>query len=152
MKISVRFPSASDFAAWSDLWAQYNAFYGRSGDTALCNDVVSTTWARLLDVKEPVYGLLAEFDGQIVGIAHMVFHRNLIQIAETCYLQDLFTTPTARGLGVAQTLIEAVRGCCQSRGVYDVYWHTHESNAEARRLYDKVARNTGFLVYRTGVN
>jgi len=122
------------------------------GDTALCKDVVSTTWARLLDDKEPVYGLLAELDGQMVGIAHMVFHRNLIQIAETCYLQDLFTKPTARGLGVAQTLIEAVRGYCQSRGVRDVYWHTHESNAAARRLYDKVARNTGFLVYRTGVN
>ena len=29
-----------------------------------------------------------------------------------------------------------------------VYWQTHESNAVARRLYDRVAENSGFIVYR----
>jgi hypothetical protein len=29
-----------------------------------------------------------------------------------------------------------------------VYWQTHESNATARKLYDKVAEYSGFLVYR----
>jgi hypothetical protein len=28
-----------------------------------------------------------------------------------------------------------------------VYWQTHESNAAGRRLYDKVARHLGFIVY-----
>jgi hypothetical protein len=28
-----------------------------------------------------------------------------------------------------------------------VYWLTHESNATARKLYDRVAKNTGFIQY-----
>ncbi|MEM8542255.1 MAG: GNAT family N-acetyltransferase, partial [Pseudomonadota bacterium] len=32
-----------------DLWAQYNAFYGRKGETALPQVVVDTTWRRILD-------------------------------------------------------------------------------------------------------
>jgi len=29
-----------------------------------------------------------------------------------------------------------------------VYWHTHETNQTAMQLYDKVAENSGFVVYR----
>jgi hypothetical protein len=29
-----------------------------------------------------------------------------------------------------------------------VYWNTHESNSTARRLYDKVAENRGFIRYQ----
>ncbi|TIO45034.1 MAG: GNAT family N-acetyltransferase, partial [Mesorhizobium sp.] len=32
-------------------------------------------------------------------------------------------------------------------GVKNVYWMTHETNATARRLYDHVARRTGFIEY-----
>jgi hypothetical protein len=32
-----------------------------------------------------------------------------------------------------------------------VYWHTHETNATAMRLYNKVAEKPGFLVYRKNV-
>ncbi|MEO1640464.1 MAG: GNAT family N-acetyltransferase [Pseudomonadota bacterium] len=152
MTVVVRPLAASDYSAWSGLWTHYNAFYGRSGETALHDDVVATTWARLLENDEPVYGLLAVLDDLPVGLAHFVFHMNLIQIAETCYLQDLFTTPFARGHGVARTLLGGVYDDCRKRGVRDVYWHTHEGNSAARSLYDKVARNTGFIVYRTNVD
>jgi hypothetical protein len=29
-----------------------------------------------------------------------------------------------------------------------VYWNTHESNSMARRLYDTVAENRGFIRYQ----
>jgi len=29
-----------------------------------------------------------------------------------------------------------------------VYWHTHETNAVAMRLYDRVAERSGFVMYR----
>jgi hypothetical protein len=35
-----------DFAAWKELWDGYNAFYGRSGSTALAPEVTQTTWTR----------------------------------------------------------------------------------------------------------
>jgi GNAT superfamily N-acetyltransferase len=110
--------------------------------------VIETTWSRLLDPSEPVHGLVADNGMQLVGLAHVVFHRNLLQVRDTCYLQDLFTIPEMRGRGVAQSLIQAVSELCVAREVTDIYWHTHDSNAAARRLYDRIALDTGFVVYR----
>lgn len=144
----VRPPVVSDKSMWSGLWSQYNAFYGRIGETALSTEVVDTTWNRLLDPDNPVCGLVAEGDEIMLGIVHVVFHENLIQIRQTCYMQDLFTTPQARGLGVARALIDGVADMCKTRNVLDVYWHTQSGNADARRLYDRLARDTDFVVYR----
>ena len=148
MTVSVRSPIPSDRSAWENLWSQYNAFYGREGDKALSQTIIETTWTRLLDNGEPVFGLLAERNEEVIGLAHIVFHRNLIQVADTCYMQDLFTDPSARGGGVAQALIGAVGDFCREKGVSDIYWHTHNDNRVARSLYDRMAQNTDFLVYR----
>ena len=62
-------------------------------------------------------------------------------------LQDLFTLPSERGRGVGRALIEAVYRQAAAAGSKRVYWHTQESNAPGRALYDKVAKNSGFIVY-----
>jgi GNAT superfamily N-acetyltransferase len=69
-------------------------------------------------------------------------------IAPVCYLQDLFTLPEARGLGVGRALIEAVYEKAREAGSPRVYWTTHETNAQARVLYDKIAERSGFIQYR----
>ena len=150
--VVIRPLQSGDKPVWQDLWAQYNAFYGREGDTALGSDIVDTTWRRLLDEREPVYGLVAVHDGALIGLAHFLFHRNLVRIPETCYMQDLFTLEAARGLGVGRKLIAAIGDTCRARGVLDIYWHTHVSNTTARALYDRVAQNTEFLVYRQALD
>lgn len=147
-KVQVKLPSPLDKSAWMDLWAKYNAFYGREGDTALPPEVVDTTWARILDPATPIAGLVAAVEGEMVGLVHVVFHFNMIQERQTCYMQDLFTSPHARGCGVAQTLIEGIAEMCRSRDVADIYWHTQAENITARRLYDQIGDDTKFVVYR----
>jgi len=115
-------------------------------------NVVQSTWRRFLEPSEPVHCLVAEFEGRLVGIAHYVFHRNTITIEDTCYLQDVFTKPSLRGKGVGRKLIEAFCDQAKQAGTVGVYWHTHSSNKTAMALYDKVARNTGFVVYRHSVD
>lgn len=137
-----------DFDAWHLLWDGYNAFYGRSGPTALPREITLMTWSRFFDAYEPVRALVAEADGELVGLAHYLFHRSTIQIQPSCYLQDLFTTEAARGKGVGQTLIEAVAERARVAGASRLYWQTHETNAVAMRLYDRVAERSGFVVYR----
>ena len=58
---------------------------------------------------------------------------------DSVYLEDLFTAPEARGHGVGRALINAVGDWAAEHGYARVYWHTHETNATARLLYDKVA-------------
>lgn len=144
----VRDVAAGDFDAWKPLWDGYNAFYGRSGETALPEAITRSTWARFVDADEPVHALVAVRDGQMLGLVHYLFHRSTTSIGNSCYLQDLFTVEAARGLGVGRALIETVYRRAQQAGSPRVYWQTHETNATAMRLYDKVADKSGFVVYR----
>ena len=147
----IRAVSPDDFPQWKALWDGYNAFYGRSGPTALPLDVTRTTWARFLDPAEPVHAIVAESGGRLVGLAHYIFHRSTIHLAPVCYLQDLFTLDSARGRGVGRGLIEAVYAAAGAAGSARVYWQTHETNAVAMKLYDRVAEKSGFLVYRKAI-
>ncbi len=63
-------------------------------------------------------------------------------------MQDLFTVPDRRGQGVARALIEAVYAAASAAGTSRVYWHTHETNRTAQKLYDRIAQKSGFIVYR----
>jgi GNAT superfamily N-acetyltransferase len=146
--IVVRDARVDDFAAWAPLWNGYNAFYGRHGATALPEEITRTTWQRFFDAYEPMHALVAECEGKLLGIAHYLFHRSTTQIAPTCYLQDLFTSDAARGGGIGRALIETVYARAAAAGSPRVYWQTHESNATAMALYEKLAERSGFLVYR----
>ena len=144
----IRHIHQDDFAAWKPLWDGYNAFYGRAAATALPDIVTQTTWQRFFDEAEPVYALVAERGGELLGIVHFLYHRSTTQIGMSCYLQDLFTAQAARGQGVGRALIEAVYRRAQADGLPRVYWQTHETNATAMRLYDTLADKSGFVVYR----
>ncbi len=144
----IRHVAASDLAGWLPLWLGYNRFYGRHDETALAAAVTQRTWERFLDPQEPVHAVVAEMGGLLVGLAHFLFHRSTTMLGDVCYLQDLFTDPATRGKGVATALIEAVYARAQERGTTRVYWHTQETNATARRVYDRIAAASGFIVYR----
>jgi GNAT superfamily N-acetyltransferase len=145
---TVRFVRRSDFDQWLPLWEGYNAFYGRSGATALSTEITKTTWSRFFDSYEPVHALVAESDGELIGLVHYIFHRNTTMLGPTCYLQDLFTNEKLRGKGIGRALIEGVYEQARLAGSSRVYWHTHETNSTAMRLYDQVAERSGFVMYR----
>ena len=147
-ELTIRFVIRQDYEQWLPLWDGYNAFYGRSGATALSPDVTKTTWVRFFDAYEPVHALVAESAGTLIGLTHYLFHRSTISIEPTCYLQDLFTGQAARGKGVGRALIEGVYEQAELAGARRVYWQTHETNLTAMRLYDQVADRSGFVVYR----
>ena len=144
----IRAVQPSDFDQWKPLWDGYNAFYGRKDATALPEAITQSTWSRFFDSYEPVHALVAEQSGQILGLVHFIFHRSTISIQPTCYLQDLFTVEAARGKGVGRALIQGVYRLAADAGCARVYWLTHETNATAMKLYDKVAEKSGFVVYR----
>jgi GNAT superfamily N-acetyltransferase len=112
----------SDYNQWLPLWDGYNAFYGRAGETALASEITQTT--------------------------HYIYHRSTTALTTNWYLQDLFTAEHLRGKGIARALINAVYEVAQLEHSSRVYWFTHETNATAMLLYDKVAERTGIVVYR----
>jgi len=147
----IRPPTQDDYAGWKPLWDGYNAFYKREGPTALAREITQATWQRFFDAYEPVHALVAERNGQLVGLTHYLFHRSTTRIEPVCYLQDLFTLPSERGRGVGRQLIEGVCAHVKGVGAHRLYWQTHTTNAAGRKLYDKVATHDGFIVYGTFV-
>lgn len=147
-EITVRPVVRQDFDRWLPLWEGYNAFYGRSGPTALPEAITQMTWSRFFDAYEPVHALVAESDDRLLGLTHYLFHRSTTAIEPNCYLQDLFTSQDARGKGIGKALIEGVYDRAREAGSKRVYWQTHETNQTAMRLYDQVAERSGFVVYR----
>lgn len=142
--ITIRPYEKSDHADWQRLWTAYLEFY----ETKLPEEVYASTWERLFsDGEYEPKGFIAHLDGKAVGLTHYLYHRNGWSLVNNCYLQDLFADPAARGKGVGAALIEAVKQKASKIGVTNVYWMTHETNATARKLYDRVARRTGFIEY-----
>jgi GNAT superfamily N-acetyltransferase len=93
---------------------------------------------RFLDPAEDMHCLVAENDvGEMIGIVHYLYHRVTLAVAEA-----------ARGTGAGRALIEAVYAAADARGADQVYWMTQDSNADGRRLYDRVGRMTPFIKYQ----
>jgi GNAT superfamily N-acetyltransferase len=136
-----------DYPQWRPLWDGYNAFYGRSGPTALDERITAQTWKRFFEAQEPVHALVAEREGRVVGLVHYLFHRSTSRLADVCYLQDLFTEPACRGQGVGRALIQRVIDTAREAGSSRVYWTTRATNAAGRALYDRMAEHRGFIVY-----
>lgn len=145
--LNIRSITRQDHAGWRVLWDGYNAFYGRSGPTALAEQITAATWERFFSATEPVHALVAEHEGDIVGIAHYLFHRSTTRLHDVCYLQDLFTSQQHRGCGVGRRLIDAVYAEASAAQSTRVYWTTQTTNEAGRALYDKVAEHAGFIVY-----
>ena len=144
-EITIKPVRLEDHAVWRDLWTGYLIFYESSVPEA----VYTQTFTRLLnDTPYDPNGLLAWHKGAAVGLVHYLFHRHCWKVENICYLQDLFTVPSARGLGVGRALIQAVYEAADSAGCHDVYWNTAEDNYYGRLLYDRVGQRTPFIKYK----
>jgi ribosomal protein S18 acetylase RimI-like enzyme len=141
--IEVRAARADDERAWRELWDGYCAFY----EVSVAGAVTTRTWERLLDPDEPMEALVAEQDGVVVGFVNCVIHRTTWGAGMTCYLEDLFVSPEARGAGAGRALIETVIERARERRWDKVYWHTRADNARARALYDSLAQVDDFVRY-----
>ncbi len=132
---------AADCNRWNILARSYKTFY----ETELSDSEYDEVWNRLLNSDE-IFGFGAYLQGNLIGITHYLFH-STIWMEKVCYLQDLFVDEVVRGHGVARALIEQVAQAAREHNASKLYWQTHQDNATARVLYDKIAHHKGFIRY-----
>ena len=146
-QIQIRPVTAGDHAAGLPVWQAYLRFY----NTELPDAVTQSTWQRFLDPSEPTHAALAWADGKAVGMVHFIYHRSNWSIENSCYLQDLLVAPETRGTGVGRLLIEHVYATAKADGCCKVHWLTHETNATAIQLYERIAERPGFIQFRKAI-
>ncbi|MFK7762883.1 MAG: N-acetyltransferase family protein [Roseobacter sp.] len=143
-ELTIRALAPSDKAQWSHLWTAYLAYY----ETERPQDIHDLYFERLLgDDPQDYTGLVAEQDGQLVGLVHFLSHRHGWSKENVIYLQDLYADPTVRGNGIGRALIEAVYDAGDAAGTPTVYWLTQDFNETARKLYDRIGVKTPFIKY-----
>lgn len=141
----VRPLNADDFNAWLPLWKGYLEFY----ETELEDEITRHTFERLLDPDTDMFGALALNGGGVaIGMVNWLTHAGTWSRGKYVYLEDLYVSAEARGLGAGRALIEHVRAWAEAAGTTKVYWLTADSNKTAQQLYDRVATKTGFIHYQ----
>ncbi|HIP23739.1 MAG TPA: GNAT family N-acetyltransferase [Rhodobacteraceae bacterium] len=143
--MKVRALEAGDRDAWGYLWKRYLDYY----ETELPPEMYDIAFNRMLSGSEhEFHGLVAEKDGELIGLTHYLLHRHGWKVEPVIYLQDLYVSDAARGTGAGRALIEAVYAAGDAAGSPTVYWLTQDFNENGRRLYDRVGSLTPFIKYQ----
>lgn len=91
-------------------------------------------------------------NGIVVGFATVYFSYASSITSKVAVLNDLFTTPEARGKGVGRALIEYCRQIASESGAARLQWVTAPENEAAQKLYDSMNTNKSnwhFYSYNT---
>ncbi|MEM8860499.1 MAG: GNAT family N-acetyltransferase [Chloroflexota bacterium] len=147
MTINIRPPLPQEYESWKALFIAYQKFYR----ARVPDEIIDHTWERIHNSESEVFGLVAEQDGQLIGLTHYLFHSSTWNDQPSCYLEDLFVNKDARGSGAARLLIERVEMAAREKGAFRLYLHTQEFNSAARSLYDTIMPRSSFIVYRKGL-
>ncbi|MFZ5783016.1 MAG: GNAT family N-acetyltransferase [Pseudomonadota bacterium] len=145
-RLDVRAAEAADRAEWQRMWSANCAHFGAS-PSAGDDDAL---WRRIMDGDCPVNAMVCgpgEAGTSLLGLAHWVLHPHTFSTRMVCYLEDLWVEPAARGAGVGRRLIDGLVTLGHRHGWRRIYWHVDADNTAARRLYDRVARATGYVRY-----
>jgi GNAT superfamily N-acetyltransferase len=142
--VIVRPLNAEDYAAWLQIWNGYLEFY----EATIPAEMTALTWARLLDPMVPLHGWCAEQSGKVIGFTHALEHASTWSPTPYVYLEDLFVDQSLRKSGAGSALINTVYAHADKIGSPKVYWQTAFGNETARKLYDQVGKESGFIVYQ----
>jgi ribosomal protein S18 acetylase RimI-like enzyme len=89
---------------------------------------------------------------EVVGFATLDWKWSSLKAAKIGYLEDIFVTPTARGRGIADALIDACAERCRERGAPAMQWQTAPDNHRAQAVYDRTgAVADTYLEYDLGL-
>ncbi|UYN84620.1 MAG: GNAT family N-acetyltransferase [Microcella sp.] len=139
----VRPIDTGDEARWRELFTAYGVFY----ETAFSDEVLDGVWTWLMDAHHPLFCLVADLDGEVVGFAHVREQPDTFTAGPGWFLDDLYTVPEVRGSGAGTALLEAIAEHARAHGGGTVRWITAADNERAQSVYDRLATRTSWVTY-----
>lgn len=147
MTATIRPIGTRDHDEWRALFTAYGVFY----ETTFTDPQLDAVWSWLMDPTHPHNAWVAELEGELVGFAHLRSHADTFTGGPAWYLDDLFTSPAARGHGVATALIHALRTHANANGGGTISWITSDDNLTAQSVYNKLAKRARWVTYEMDV-
>ncbi len=109
------------------------AAYEREPDAVQAT--VDSLSATLFGPTPSAEALVAEIDGEIVGMALYFTNFSTWSGRDGLYLEDLYVTPEARGTGLGKALLRRIARIAVTRGCARVEWSVLDWNEPALRFY-----------------
>ncbi len=112
------------------------AIYEREPDAVKASE--ADLAAALFGANPVAESVLAEIDGEALGLA--LFFTNFSTWAGKAglYLEDLFVVPEARGAGIGKALLVHLAGLAVARGYARFEWSVLDWNAPAIGFYERL--------------
>ena len=112
------------------------AFYAESSHPLDAGEA-ARAFERLLASPAQGCTFLAEEGERSMGYVVLTWRYAMEHGGLSAYVDDLFVRPEFRRRGVASTLLDAVMSECATRACRALHVEVGESNAPARRLYER---------------
>ena len=138
--MKVRPATSDDFPQWLALWNANNQGYKDE-------DVTTKTWSRITNDGEPVYALMAEDAGELVGLLQYIVHPTTGNVLEICYMQDVYVVPERRKQGVARAMIAKLEALGKTEKWGRIYWLAENDNEAAQALYKSLGQKMDFSLH-----
>jgi GNAT superfamily N-acetyltransferase len=145
MTLQAQRADASHLDQVASLFDAYRGFYGQPSNLQQSRDFIAERIAR----DESAIFLALDADGEALGFVQLYPTFSSLDAHRTWLLNDLFTTPAARGRGVGTLLMNTARAFALSTGAKGLVLETATDNFGAQRLYESLGyvRDTGYYTY-----
>lgn len=138
-------PAADDRADWEVLYRGFRDHYKIAENP----EAIERVWKWITSPGAPLEGRIARLRETGAAVAMMHFREvpRPFQAVMGGYMDELFVAESARGTGVAEAMLDALRAIGTERNWRDVRWITSDSNARSCAFYDRVSKRTPFVTY-----
>ncbi|TCU14745.1 GNAT family N-acetyltransferase [Rhizobium sullae] len=119
--------------------------FGFIRELAIYEKAEDEVTATVETIEESIFGegsvtraLVCEQDGQAIAMAIWFFNYSTWQARNGIYLEDLYVTPKARGLGAGRALLKQLAQIAQENGCGRFEWSVLDWNEPAIRVYEAI--------------
>ena len=124
------------------------AEYERAADQVVATEAL--LHEALFATPPAAEAVIAEIDGQAIGMALYFFNFSTWTGWRGLYLEDLYVTPAARGTGAGKALLKHLAGIAVARGCTRFEWSVLDWNTPAQEFYKAMGAEPmdGWTVHR----
>ena len=134
--LKIRQATPDDAAAVAPLFDAYRQFYNKAPDLALAERFLRE---RLRNGDSVILVAHASPNvGQLLGFVQLYPTFSSLGCSRAWILNDLFVSPDARRLGVAEALMHAAADAARLAGIRNISLSTAHDNVVAQALYEKL--------------
>jgi ribosomal protein S18 acetylase RimI-like enzyme len=129
--------STADVAELAHLFNAYRAFYGQAPEEQRAAAFIRSRVAQSSGRYFLAWNEAASVRSAI-GFMHLMPSNNTLAMRPIWFLEDLYVDPSARGLGVATSLLRYAEDFARSTGAERLTLATAHDNLTAQHIYKKL--------------